>query len=178
MSSTNPPTGAAFPPTGPPGIPSQTPMVCGPPPNIQGLPFYPPLGPPFLYGHPGPNGGQYHAAGQGVNTPQLYYAPPYPPFSQHSNAGPWGYGHYPPGAFTGPVPQPGDLLHGSDPVRVNQTQARTVGATDKTAPAEFRPKRIYPNKLLREGGTSHSDKKKATLPLTWTCSVVVRGGHL
>ena len=46
-----------------------------------GLPSAPTLntqGPPFQYGHPGPVGSQYYAAGMGVGAPQLYYgAPPY-----------------------------------------------------------------------------------------------------
>ena len=74
-----------------PTIPPTKATGLGPPsaptPNTQG--------PPFQYGHPGPVGSQYYAAGMGVGAPQLYYgAPPYPPFSHHGNAGPWGYGQY------------------------------------------------------------------------------------
>ncbi|KAN0138026.1 hypothetical protein V8E53_004161 [Lactarius tabidus] len=83
--------------------------------------------PPFYYVHPGPHGGhgQYHPAGVGMNTPQAYYdtPPPHLPFSQHSNAGSWGYGHYlyTPGA--GPFLHPGEI----QPINnaTNQMQAHT-----------------------------------------------------
>ncbi|KAN0138817.1 hypothetical protein V8E53_003205 [Lactarius tabidus] len=46
----------------------------------------------------------------GMSTPQAYYgAPPHLPFSQHSNAGSWGYGHYLPTPGAGPFLHPGEI---------------------------------------------------------------------
>lgn len=122
-----------------PTIPPTKATGLGPPsaptPNTQG--------PPFQYGHPGPVGSQYYAAGMGVGAPQLYYgAPPYPPFSHHGNAGPWGYGQYP-GAVPNPLPPPGN------------PQPRSAAVQAKVAPKAFQPKRIYPNKEVSDGGMLH-----------------------
>src|ERR1700677_4416683 len=105
-------------------LPGRTPLPPAPPPNTQGPPFYPPPGLPFQYGHAGVMGSQYHAAAMGMNAPQHYYgAPPYPLFGHHGNAGPWGYGHYPPSTFPDPLPHPGDLQ-----LRRAHVQARIMAA--------------------------------------------------
>lgn len=138
-------------------LPSQRLSLSAPPQNTQGRPLYPPPGPPYLVGHPGPNGGQYHPASAGMSVPQHYYNP-------------WGYGHYPPGPYPHPFPHAGGIQPNPDvPVQVCETQARAkvgqtqvhaeVGQTlviNQLAPAEFQPKKFYPNKQISEGGTSHS----------------------
>jgi hypothetical protein len=62
-----------------------------------------------------------------MSTPQVYYgAPPYPPFDQHGNTGPWGYGHYPPAPSPGPFLHPGDPQPTSNiPVQVSEMQVHT-----------------------------------------------------
>jgi hypothetical protein len=128
--SQNLPTDAAFSPTDAAGPPSQMPSEHTPPLGTQGAGLLsqppseraPPPGtqeaqlfhlPPWLpglYGYPGPNG-QYLATGLGMSAPQLAHgAPPYPPmppFGEQAQ-GLWGYGHFPPGSFPGPIPHPGD----------------------------------------------------------------------
>ena len=137
----------------------ETLLPPAPPPNVQALhgpALYPP-GSPFQYGRTGPIGSQHHAAGMGMNAPQLYYGAQ-PPFHHHGNAGPWGYIHYPPSAFPNPVPRPGDLHSSSAPVQASET-------TNQVAQSGFQPKRNYPNKLISEGGTSHSIVKRLTADL-------------
>ena len=149
--------------------PSQTPSSRAPPPVPPGLQlFHPPPAPPGLYRHPGPNGGQYSAAGMGMSAPQLYRgAPPYPPMPPL-----WGYGHFPPGAFPGPFPYPGDLqLTSNAPVPTNATQGRTevtqpsghAATSHPMASTMFQPKRNYPNKQVSEGGTLHMIRVELTL---------------
>ena len=145
-----------------------------PPPNVQGPALYSVPGPPSQYGRTGPYGSQYHAAGMGMNTPpQLYYGA-HPPFYHHGDAGPWGYGHYPPGAFPNPVPHPGGLQSSSAPVQArvmpmhakegasqaglqsSSAPVQASEATNEVARSAFQPKRNYPNKQISEGGTSRS----------------------
>ncbi|KAF8266669.1 hypothetical protein EI94DRAFT_1701581 [Lactarius quietus] len=48
---------------------------------------------------------------------------------------PWGYGHYPHGAFHNPFPPPGEMLVNHLPVRVDEIHAQAErGATYQTAP--------------------------------------------
>ena len=156
-------------PTTTPGLPSQALSSSAPPPrNAQGPPFYPPLGQPYRYGHPGPDGSQYRPGGVGMSAPQLYYDP-------------WGHGHYPPGPYPPPFPHAGDIQPTTAQVSERQARAEVgptqaharveagptqthaeVGPTqvhaeegqvvNQPAPAEFQPKRFYPNKQISEGG--------------------------
>ena len=143
------------------GVPSQSPSSRPLPPDTQSLPpFYPP-GLPYLYGQPGPHGGQYRSTGPGMNIPQPYYGtPPHPPFNQYGNAGPWGYDRYPPGAIPNTLLHPGDLQPTGIAPSNAAVQTNEGGhlTTNLAAPTEFRPRRTYPNTQVSEGGTSDSIK--------------------
>ena len=163
------PSSGAPPPVAP-VLPSQTLSSRAPPTGIQGpAPFHPPPGLPYLYGHPGPNVGQYRAAGVGMSIPQFYYrVPPYPllsqpllgqpPLSQHGSTGAWGYGPPAGRAVPNTLPHTGSLhTSNAPPVRTTEWQVRTEGvrqlAINRTTP---RQRRVYPNRQVRDGGMSHS----------------------
>ena len=111
-------------------------------------PFHPPPGLPFLYGHP--SLGQHHAAGVGMNLPQLYF-PPHPPLGQHANAGVWGYGPPATGAVPGALPHTGGLQPTLPTSNTTGNPVHTQGV-GQVAP---QPRRNYPNRQVSDGGTSH-----------------------
>ena len=121
------------------GLPNQMPFY--PPP---GLP-HPPVRLPYLYG-------QYHS---GMNLP-LYF-PPYP-LGQHGNVGAWGYGPPATNAVPGALPHTGSLQP-TLPTSIAPVLAPvpSEGAGQLAAnPAMPQPRRIYPNRLVGDGGKLHS----------------------
>jgi hypothetical protein len=77
-----------------------------------------------------------------MNAPQYYGAQPYPPLGHHGNAGPWGYGHYPPSAFPNPFPYRGDMQPTNAPVQATVMPVRTeVGVSQATNQATVMPVR-------------------------------------
>jgi hypothetical protein len=152
----------------PPGLPSQ--MSSSHTPGLDRLvPFHPPPGLPHpptrlpLYGYPTRDQYQTHpAAGIGMNVP--HYFPQYPPFSQHGNAGAWGYGPPASGPIPGALPHFGSLQPAQPapapvpPVAVHTEWAGAAGQV-ATYPPPPPPRRAYPNKQIKDGGESRSIEK-------------------